>query len=328
MLSVRVSRRKLCEPLSRHVEHLVDRFSCVRQLSLADCHVDPPSLLRLSRALHANTTLYSLDLSRTRLADDGAMLLAAALQRNSSLRMLALTGNALTSHGCRLVVTAIGRARALTELDLSDNCIGDAGCRSVADLLASRDCPLRRLVVCHNRLGGAGAAAVFAALRRNSRLVQLELSRNEIGDESSRELTTALIYNRTLRHLALADCRLTTDTCCQLARPLRTNSVLRVLVLDANELIGDAGVQVVADSVRYNRSLRQLSFAECGLTGLAVTHVIDALRYNNTLRTVDLRPSPSNRPPDDGSHDNVTSSPAAAELSRVLRANPLLRILT
>ena len=82
-----------------------------------------------------------------------------------------------------------------------------------------------------------------------------------------------------------------------------------------------------------NRSLRQLSFNQCGLTQLALTHIVSALRYNNTIRSVDIRPadpSPSNQPAadaDNGSHGNVTSSPST-ELARILRANPLLQILS
>jgi len=194
-------------------------------------------------------------------------------------------------------------------------------------------------LVCNNGVGVVGASALFSALRRNSRLTHLEVSRNEIGDESSRELMTALIYNRTLRHLAASGCSLTTATCCMLARPLQTNTVLRVLMLDYNEGITDAGVQVLADSLRYNRSLRHLSFHHCALTRQALTNLVPALHHNNTIRVIDVRPSndsnndqqrplPSNLTDDDddGSHGNVTSSPAT-ELSRVLHANPLLRIL-
>jgi len=337
MLSVKLSARVFCELVARRFERLLEHFSCVRQLALPNCRLDPPTVVRLGRVLQLNISLYSLDLAGARLADDGAMLLAHALQRNSSLRMLGLAGNQLTSRGCRLLVRAIAKARAVAELDLTDNHVGDSGCRALGELLAAPYCPLRRLLVGNNGFGVVGASAVFSALRRNSRLTHLEVSRNEIGDESSRELTTALIYNRTLRHLAVGGCGLTTATCCMLSRPLQTNSVLRVLVLDCNELIGDEGVEVLADSLRYNRSLRHLSFNRCGLTQLALASLLPALYHNSTVRLIDVRPSskdhqqppsPSNRAADagDGSHGNVTSSPAT-ELSRLLRANPLLRIL-
>jgi len=330
MLSVSLSGRVFCEPVARRFERLLEQFSCLRQLALPNCRLDPPSVARLSRVLQLNTSLYSLDLTGTRLADDGAMLLSHALQRNSSLRMLGLTGNELTSRGCRLVVRAISKSRAVSELDLTDNCIGDSGCRALAELLATPSCPLRRLLVCNNGFGVDGASAMFSALRRNSRLTYLEVSRNEIGDESSRELTTALIYNRTLRHLAASGCGLTTATCCMLARPLQTNTVLRTLILDSNQLIDDEGVAALADSLRYNRSLRHLSVNSCGLTQLALSHLFPALYHNSTIRCIEMhhgqhQPLPSNQDvdADDGSHGNVPS-----ELSRVLRANPLLRILT
>jgi len=339
MLSVKLSARLFCEPVSRRFEKLLEQFSCVRQLALSNCRLDPPTVVRLSRVLQLNTSLYSLDLAGSRLADDGAMLLAHALQRNSSLRVLGLAGNELTSRGCRLLVRAIGKSRAMSELDLTDNRISDPGCRALAELLATPNSPLRRLLVCNNGFGVVGASALFSAIRRNSRLVHLEVSRNEIGDESSRELQTALLYNRTLRHLAAGGCNLTTATCCMLTRPLQTNSVLRVLILDDNREIGDPGVEALADSLRYNRSLRHLSFNNCGLTRRALSNLLPALCHNNTIRMIDVRPTdtsnteqhqPGNQAADadddDGSHGKVTSSPAT-ELPRVLRANPLLRIL-
>jgi len=174
MLSVRLSSRRFCETLARRVARLLDRYSCVRQLALPGCQLDPPTLVRLGLALQHNSALYALDLGRSRLADDAAMLLAHALRRNASLRVLGLAGNALTGRGCRLVVGAIGRARSVAELDLADNRVVDAGCAALGGLLAARDCPLRRLVVANNEFGVAGAAAIFAALRRNSRLVHLD----------------------------------------------------------------------------------------------------------------------------------------------------------
>ena len=336
MLSVKLSSLVFCEQIARRFERLLEQFSCVRQLSLPGCRLDPPAVVRLCRVLQLNTSLYSLHLGGVRLGDDGVMLLAHALQRNPSLRVLGLTGNELTGRGCRLLVRAIGRSRAISDLDLSDNRIGNCGCRELGALLSGQNCPLRALSVCNNGIGAGGALALFAALRRNSRLVRLDVSRNAVGDESSRELAAALIFNRTLRHLTAADCDLTAATCRELARPLRTNTVLRAVELDRNERIDDAGVEALADSLRYNRSLRRLSFNRCGLTGLALGHILAALRHNNTIRTVDVRPSdkppsPSNRQSaaahdDDGCHGNVTSSPAP-ELSMILRANPLLRIL-
>ena len=176
MLSVKLSARVFCELVARRFERLLEHFSCVRQLALPNCRLDPPTVVRLGRVLQLNISLYSLDLAGARLADDGAMLLAHALQRNSSLRMLGLAGNQLTSRGCRLLVRAIAKARAVAELDLTDNHVGDSGCRALGELLAAPYCPLRRLLVGNNGFGVVGASAVFSALRRNSRLTHLELS--------------------------------------------------------------------------------------------------------------------------------------------------------
>jgi len=324
MLSVTLSSRTFCEQVARRFERLLEQFNCVRQLALSNCRLDPPTVVRLCHVLQLNTSLYSLDMARTQLADDGAMLLAHALLRNPSLRMLGLAGNGLTGRGCRLLIRAIGKGRVLLELDLGDNRIGDTGCRALAQLLGVSNCPLRRLVVANNAIGVPGGSALFAALRGNSRLTHVDISRNEIGDESSRELATALIYNRTLRHLAATDCGLTTTTCCALARPLQTNTVLRDLILDENDGICDAGVEAIATSLRYNRSLRVLSFNHCRLTPLSLTHVVTAVAYNNTIRQVDIRPSGScHQPPLPSNRVDYNM----VQLSNALRVNPLMRIL-
>ena len=96
MLSVRLSGRVFCEPVSRDFAHLLQRYTCVRHLALPGCRLDPPAVARLARALQLNTALYALDLARADLADDAAMLLAHALRHNCALRTLVLAGNRLT----------------------------------------------------------------------------------------------------------------------------------------------------------------------------------------------------------------------------------------
>lgn len=330
MLDVRVcGLSQLCETRTRRIERLLDDFpDRIFRLTVADVDLDPASTMRLSRAVerHPAAGLHTLRVVRSSLGNDGAMLLATGLSRNAGLRSLCLAGNGLSSRGCAIVVRALllkrnpstttgCGGRTLSELDLGDNPgIGDAGCRTLAAVLRSPGCPLRRLSLRRCGIGPSAAGELFAALGRNSRLTGLDVGRNrivaecggnvspsgtddDVGDSQRHlsaidKLAESLIVNRTLRELAADDgCGLTVADCRRLARALRTNTVLRRLRLDGNPAIGDAGAELLADGLRYNRGgIEELGLAGCSVGSRGLAAIVDATtRYNTTTRLVDLR---------------------------------------
>jgi len=337
MLVVRVSRLdQLCEVRTRRIEHLLDDFpDRILRLTIADVDLDPSSTLRLSRAveLHPATGLRTLRVVRSSLGNDGATLLATALSRNTGLRALCLAGNGITSRGCAIVVRALLRrappsgigGRTLTELDLSDNPgIGDDGFRALLSALRVPGCPLQRLTARRIGLSPSAASELFAALGRNSRLVALSVGGNRLVDDrhaissstmganspdaerpcagggstAFERLGESLIVNRTLRDLFVDDeCGATVAECRQLARALRTNTALRRLRLDGNAAIGDAGAEILADGLRYNRGgIEELGLAGCSIGNRGLAAIVDATtRYNSTAKLVDLRRRPRPR---------------------------------
>ena len=81
--------------------------------------------------------------------------------------------------------------------------------------------------MCGNNTGAAGAAGLAEALRQNSSLTELDLSRNIIGDAGVAGLAEALKQNSSLKELDLS-----------------------------RNIIGDAGAAGLAEALRENSSTR------------------------------------------------------------------------
>jgi len=55
------------------------------------------------------------------------------------------------------------------------------------------------------------------------------------------------------------------------------------LKLDHNIMIGNAGIEVLAESLRKNKTLQMLSLAYCGMTGPAAEALFPMLIYQGSV---------------------------------------------
>ena len=142
----------------------------------------------VAELLAETRTLRTLDLSASRLGDDGAETLAAGLAANASLEGLALANNAIGSRGAAALGAAIARHPRVAALGLGTvtaaralgeptNHIGDAGAFAMADLIATTT-TLRSLDLHGNGITSHGAFAIARALAQSSTLVELGLHRD------------------------------------------------------------------------------------------------------------------------------------------------------
>ena len=287
MVSANVYNQCLC--VNDRVGHLVDvllnRY-CVRELSIAKCHLDSDGMDRLGAALQGNKSLAKLDIRLNTLGDHGADSLASGLRRNNSLRSLNITGTGLSGPGCGLLAHGLYKNHGLTELDIGFNDLQDSGCREISELLA-RDTVLRKLRMRDNNITPVGSSHMFSSLRYNSRLTTLDLSSNKVDDHSMSTLGEVLLVNRSLRELNLENCKIRSSACGSLARALKTNSTLRMLDMGMNPL-GDTGVSSLADGMKYNHGLDSISLNMCRVGNLGFVNILEALKFNSSLATLKL----------------------------------------
>jgi len=245
-------------------------------------------MIRLARSLERINGLYQLDVRFSSMGNDGAMYLASALKTNFSLRVLGLYRNLLTSRGAKMLSRGLMRNRTLMELDVGLNEIGDQGCCAIASALSTAGCSLRRLKIKSNNIGDSGMTSLFKALRRNFKLSYLDVSDNTISDCSLSVLAEVLVVNRTLRELVANSCQISGRGCGILARPLKANNVLKSIALNENAGVGDVGLELIADGLRYNRTVEELCLDSCGVTSRGLMHLLDVIKSNKSFRTVTL----------------------------------------
>jgi hypothetical protein len=265
---------------------ILEKYACVRELSIAKNHIGLPDICRLGKALEKNRGLVKLDIRLNSIGDEGAKHLADGLRLNSSMRVVNVTSTGLSGKGCNLLVQGLSRNVSLTELDVGFNDLHDIGCEAISDMLAKNATNLRKLRMRDNNITSRGARLVFKALKRNSRLAILDMSSNKICDSVS-VLGDILLWNRALREINLENCKITKDGCVALARALKTNTNLKQLDLSMNPL-KDEGIQALSEGLKYNQVLDVLSLNMCSIGNRGFLDLLDALRFNGSMGTVKL----------------------------------------
>ncbi|KAL1520857.1 hypothetical protein AB1Y20_022418 [Prymnesium parvum] len=170
---------------------------------------------------------------------------------------------------------------ALTILNLSSNKLGAAGAALFAPLRS--DSRLTELDVSDNDLDAAAADAMGEALRSNTTLAQLNASSNLLGGKG---LAAGLAANRGLTHLDVSDCKLAAEGS-ELIGALATNTSLRKLIVNDSKLTEDIGEALDA-ALRANSTLVELNLSYNKLGPDAVPRFAAGLGANTALTDLNL----------------------------------------
>ncbi|KAG2496529.1 hypothetical protein HYH03_005353 [Edaphochlamys debaryana] len=195
---------------------LVRGCKALRCLDLSNNDLGPEAVRELCRALSYAPHIGMLCLGATGADDSGADALArvlnsappagaAAAAGGTGLLSLSLANNRLTAKGAAALAAAVRRPGCpLEDLDLAGNGqLGEAGAKAFAEALGSAGGGprLRRLVLSGCEVPDAGAFALGAALKLNTRLTELGLAENHIGTAGLALLAEVVKVNSSLRLL-------------------------------------------------------------------------------------------------------------------------------
>ncbi|RIB23441.1 hypothetical protein C2G38_855123 [Gigaspora rosea] len=156
----------------------------------------------LADTLRRNPGLGSLNLSFTKLNNEGANILSEALCINTTLTFLDLSMNKLSSEGGVSLADALSKNKSLTSLNLFSNNLGSEGGKALAKALCVNT-KLKTLNVRYNSLGHEGGGALANALTKNNTLEALNVGSNNIGPEGAKAFCEAINKNKTLKTLIL-----------------------------------------------------------------------------------------------------------------------------
>ena len=167
-----------------------------------------------------------------------------------------------------------------------------------------------------NYVGDAGVTALSKALVQNTTLKRLNLNSNEITEDGIKALVTSLEVNSTLSWLGLDNNEIGEGGSRLIADFLgsdRSRSLQRLHLIDAH--IGDAGVALIAQALKGQKSLHMLLIGANSVTSTGMTAIAEMLRENSTLNMLEVDSFPTE------SRDALAlHHPVAIECSLGLRA--------
>jgi hypothetical protein len=249
-----VKNVRLSEPtfLSQYfLDFLLMSATKMENLRIQD-NLDCRQIEALASGLEANSSLATLDLSRSRL--DSFSILAKGLKMNSSLQTLRLRSLGLRDEHVDEILDSIKHHPTLKSLDLSFNhCLH---LNNIAEFLDTHN-NITELVLGYQNLWQStkiNITELAKALIRNTSVTVLSLSRNKLSDQDAGLLATALLENSTLKSLDVSENRFSDDGIIALANAAEKGPSLRKLNVIKNQF-GNRGSLALLKAVRENMKL-------------------------------------------------------------------------
>jgi Ran GTPase-activating protein (RanGAP) involved in mRNA processing and transport len=233
-----------------------------------------PQVDALAKGLKCNTTLHTLDLSKSRI--ENIACLAEGLRENKFLKCIKLRSVALHDEDMDVFVSALCGHPVLEILDLSFNHIRNAA--PLGLLLRSSCCRLRELYIGFQNLWQTprtNISSIVAALQVNKTLRTFGMANIKLRDQDVDMLVTMLKGNVTLENVDIRQNLLHDQGIIKLAEAAKFSKGLRKLLVVKN-LFGTDGSMALLEAVRENHRLIYLDVC-CNDT------IHQQIRYNMTL---------------------------------------------
>ena len=181
------------------VEKILAACKSCDSLEIGHEDFDKESVALVANFIGKKNSLTSFSLTGAALDDESKKLLSDALVKNKTIENLCLHSNQLQLPGIIRNTKKITKSLSrLTRLDLSHNSLPLAGAKMMASFLESAECKLITLIMSNNHLTTKGANAFLPALKKNTTLQQLDLSRNWLNDQCWHAVVDMLRNNSTL----------------------------------------------------------------------------------------------------------------------------------
>jgi len=267
-----------------------------------------------------DASLESLHIMSTRKFDDqGAKSLCTALSKNTNLTELYASGHTLGFEGISEFSKLLHGKTGLAYLSIGCSKFGGKGLQILSEGLANND-GLKSLNLEYKGLdcsdgsdGAEGVRALSAALRNNSALEELLLSRNPLGDEGVSILLRGLSGSHSrLRSLVLSDVGVGMDGMLVLGRTLQTRPSLSSVDISNNGLVGAAGCAAFAAAGGFS-NMAVLNISGCNIGNEGASMVARAVAQQGSPSTLKLR-------------NNGITAKGAVELANALKLSKIAEL--
>jgi len=177
--------------------------------------------------------------------------------------------------------------QALKHMDYSNYGLGDKGIVSLAAYLRNNPIRFGSLLLKNNRMKGRGSVALMDALKGNTCLAKLDLSKNKMHMVAIETLSACLLCNSPpLVDLILQDMSLGDVMAKKIIRASYRSKTLQHLNLRGNK-ITTCG-RVIGELIETNTSLLYLDLGWNRLTKGEASLVADPIKHNTTIKVLNL----------------------------------------
>ena len=195
------SNTRISDPDFECLASYIHSTTSLQRLNIGGNDISVESIDSLCKALSANSSMRSLDMSLCHLTRQHCQHLGELL-RHCKIEELYLRNCNLTSDEVGKVVSGLNDNHTLKRLDLKNNKIRSEGVVAIAKML-KKNRSLNRLDIAECSIGSSGGVKLGAALERNKTLRELWLSGNALGNDGVRGLCVGLENNSSLQELRL-----------------------------------------------------------------------------------------------------------------------------
>ena len=242
----------------------------LKELSCVSMSLDQDLIASLSQIFaHNDTVLEKLDLSDSRILNDGPQELELALQQNQSMKWMSLSECNLQDEPLTCILRGLRVHPSMEHLDISFNkCALDGEAIPQLGLILESTQTLNSLNMGFCAFGSGrqvNLSHIFRCLSNPSEapesLKVLQLGGNNLHDDSMNDIVTMLMRNNHLEHLDLSSNRFTDQAILLLAENLAGMKAVRVLELEENEFSKE-GVRHLRNNIESNGFIEAIEIDE------------------------------------------------------------------
>ena len=293
--------------MERYIKEIADSLELNKTLKfLTLCSIGRIGLEVIKEVLRNNTTLNKVNLSWTKISDEGTrdkrniLLHTKCILDSMKASQREIVVNILHESHCRFapkeivlanmvmnddmvafIALGLSDNKRLYQLDLSCNYITSKGLINIAESIVANS-TLRKLDISDNSISDDGVISIGNCIKINTTIKEVDLSSNKISVFGMNQFSECISDISALEYIDLSE----NDS-----SPWGVYSVV-IRNCQSNNLTfcGDHGMEVyvneIRDSLKINKRLRSLNLFNIGRIG--VQSIKEVLATNTTLNTLNL----------------------------------------
>ncbi len=245
--------------------HFIGRSEVLQDLQIWHLPEGGDQIISFFEGMSQNRSIKGLVIN-CEIGDDGWNRLGIFLENNRNIARFTVEDFLIGQEGTQNLALALGRMNHnfLTDLSICHTGISDEGMTEIVTALGSQS-QLEKLFLYDNNMGRDGCIALGNTLSRwpaSNKLKTLHIDDNAIDDGGLQVLAEGLMKCQSFKTLDLSDNRSITEGGLRSLFPLLQSESLSLERLDLSRIaFGDDGAIVLADSLRGNKSLKELLFS-------------------------------------------------------------------